>query len=387
MVEVGFTEDAVSRSYDVLGLIAIVVNLVVSIMLTFSDMKEEYGTLLTAIEHATVAFFALDYLLRLWTAPLLFPKKKKGAAVLAYIVSFAGIIDLLSFLPYYLPFFFPAGAVAFRMFRVLRIFRLFRINAYYDSLNVITAVIVSKRQQLLSSMFIIIILMTASSLCMYSLENAAQPDVFDNAFSGIWWSASTLLTVGYGDIYPITTAGKLFGIFITFLGCGMVAVPTGIISAGFVEQYQELRRTSENGGIDNLHFIKIKLGSDDSWTDREIKDAGLPKGLLIAAIIRNDDTVVPRGDVKMQAGDVVVITDGGIKSDWDVELKELVIMERHPWNNMQIKDLDISRRTFIVSIKRGANSLLPKGELRLEEGDRVVLYTKRRMNEAISFKI
>lgn len=83
-------------------------------------------------------------------------------------------MDLLSFLPYYMPFFFPSGAVAFRMFRVVRIFRLFRINAYYDSLNVITQVLTSKAQQLLSSVFIILVLMTTSSLCMYSLERSPR---------------------------------------------------------------------------------------------------------------------------------------------------------------------------------------------------------------------
>ena len=78
---------------------------------------------------------------------------------MSYIFSFNGIVDILSFLPYYLPIFFPSGAVAFRMFRVMRIFRLFRINAYYDSLNVITEVIAGKRQQLMSSVFIILVLM------------------------------------------------------------------------------------------------------------------------------------------------------------------------------------------------------------------------------------
>ena len=167
---------------------------------------------------------------------------KEWRAVCKYVFSFSGIVDLLSFLPYYLPVFFPSGAVAFRMFRVVRIFRLFRINAYYDSLNVITQVLASKAQQLLSSVFIILVLMIASSLCMYSLEHDAQPEVFSNAFSGIWWSVSTLLTVGYGDIYPITTMGKIFSIFITFLGVGMVAIPTGIISAGFVDQYSRIKR-------------------------------------------------------------------------------------------------------------------------------------------------
>ena len=101
------------------------------------------------------------------------------------------------------------------MLRIIRIFRLFRINSYYDSLNVIGEVIAGKKQQLMSSVFIILMLMLGSSLCMYSLEHEAQPEVFQNAFSGIWWAASTLLTVGYGDIYPVTTLGKMFGIFIT----------------------------------------------------------------------------------------------------------------------------------------------------------------------------
>ena len=92
---------------------------------------------------------------------------KEWRAVCKYVFSFSVIVDLLSFLPYYLPVFFPSGAVAFRMFRVVRIFRLFRINAYYDSLNVITQVLASKAQQLLSSVFIILVLMIASSLCTH----------------------------------------------------------------------------------------------------------------------------------------------------------------------------------------------------------------------------
>lgn len=133
---------------------------------------------------------------------------------------------------------------------------MFRINSYYDSLTVIKDVIYGKRQQLISSVFIILVLMIGSSLCMYSLEHEAQPEVFENAFSGIWWAASTLLTVGYGDIYPITAIGKMFGIFITFLGVGMVAIPTGIISAGFVEQYSTIKKKTEYGYESDMHFIK-----------------------------------------------------------------------------------------------------------------------------------
>ena len=166
-----------------------------------------------------------------------------------------------------MPMFFPAGAAVFKMFRVARILRLFRINAYYDSLNVITEVLMRKRQQLMSSIFIILVMMLASSLCMYSIENPEQPEVFSNAFSGIWWSVSTLLTVGYGDIYPVTTAGKVMGIIIAFLGVGIVAIPTGIISAGFVEQYSRLQSIG-NGEEQDVHFIKIELKEHDKWAGK-----------------------------------------------------------------------------------------------------------------------
>ena len=116
-------------------------------------------------------------MLRLWTVPFVYPSYSGAQALKKYVFSFSGIVDLLSFLPYYLPVFFPAGATVFRMFRVVRIFRLFQINAYYDSLNVITEVISSKKQQLFSSVFTILVLMLASSLCMYSQERISNASV------------------------------------------------------------------------------------------------------------------------------------------------------------------------------------------------------------------
>ena len=202
IIDIGTADDLISRAYDIFYTLVILVNLMVTIAYTFDEAEAACGPLLLRIEAATVAFFAVDCALRIWTAKYHHPNLKEWKAVCRYIFSFSGIVDLLSFLPYYMPFFFPSGAVAFRMFRVVRIFRLFRINAYYDSLNVITQVLTSKAQQLLSSVFIILVPMTASSLCMYSLEHDAQPQVFSNAFSGIWWAVSTLLTVGYGDITP-----------------------------------------------------------------------------------------------------------------------------------------------------------------------------------------
>ena len=376
LIEIGCNYDVACWGYDVLNTFTIILNLTVSILYTFDNWALKYGSLLLTIERLTVAFFAVDFLMRVITAKCLYPNESELGAVRKYLLSFSGIVDMLSFIPYYLPVFFPSGAVAFRMLRIIRIFRLFRINAYYDSLNVITEVIVSKKQQLMSSVFIILILMISSSLCMYSLENKAQPEVFTNAFSGIWWAASTLLTVGYGDIYPVTTMGKIFGIFIAFLGVGMVAIPTGIISAGFVDQYSRIKRMSEYGKEEDIHFIRIPLTSQDGWCGRKIRDLHLPKHIIIAVVQRNKNVLIPNGNLELKAGDVLVIGAESVPDSERITLKKVTLEKRHLWTGHRICDLDISRHSVIVLVKRHGKALIPYGTMLLQEGDTVILYTQ-----------
>ena len=382
IIEIAAPGDHISRIYDFAGLFAIVLNLAVSMLLTFDSISNVYGSLLMDLEAITVAFFALDYVLRVWTSHFLRPDHSAPKALWKYVTSFSGLVDILSFLPYYLPIFFPSGVVAFRMLRVLRIFRLFRINAYYDSLNVITAVITSKRPQLISSVYIIVVLMLASSLCMYSLEHTAQPDVFANAFSGVWWSVSTLLTVGYGDIYPVTTAGKIMGIFLTTLGVGMVAIPTGIISAGFVEQHSRLKRMSEQGNEHDIHFIKIRMRQRDKWVGKTISEIDPPYGMIVAAIQRNHEVIVPRGNVMLMDNDIIVLGAAPSDDHSRIDLKEIVLRKHHEWNGQLIKDLDISRQTIIVMIRRDEKLIIPKGDQMLQEGDTIVLYSQKHLPDA-----
>lgn len=390
ILEVGNDLDHVSRAYDFISAFAIVLNLTVSIMYTFDTLEGRFGSTLLRIERITVVFFALDYILRLLTARILYEDEKDMTELRAlrrYVFSFMGIIDLLSFLPYYLPFFFPSGTVAFRMIRIVRIFRLFRINAYSDSLHVIGEVIYGKRSQLVSSVVIILILMLGSSLCMYSLEHEAQPDVFQNAFSGIWWAASTLLTVGYGDIYPVTVLGKVFGIFITFLGVGMVAIPTGIISAGFVDQYSRLKRRNEYGYEADMHFIKIEIGPNDNWLGKRISELKFPSGMIVAIVKRDNDILIPRGDLVLEEADVLVLGAEPYDDDEHINLKEVVLKKHNPWAGLRIRDLDISRQSIIVLIKRRNKSLIPNGNMKLEAGDRVFIYTKLHLSDANSIDI
>ena len=384
MVSVGVVDEPLNRMYDIISITALALNLTGTFLSTYQSFQVKHAGMLDFVDQITVLFFALDYVLRILTARCLYPKAGSGGrAISKYVFSVAGIIDVLSFLPSFIPFFFPMGVVVFKLFRVARILRLFRINAYYDSLNVITEVLVSKKNQLMSSVFIILILMFGASLCMYSVEHNYQPDVFSNAFSGLWWAASTLLTIGYGDIYPITTVGKFLSIIIAFLGVGMVAIPTGIISAGFVEQYARLKKLGDYNVEEDILFIEIKLKKKDSWVGQSIKDLRLPFGMIIAAVLRGQKTIIPKGSVVFRPGDKIIIGAESMQENTPINLKDVVLNKNHRWVGKKIRDLDISRQTFIVMVKRKKRILIPNGSLALCEGDEVILFSKNQKLEVI----
>ena len=245
IIQVGSRSDIPSRVYDLALVTAVLVNIFIALFETFPE-SAPYLTTMRAAEGVTVAFFTIDYILRIWTASYLYRGVSVSRARIKFIFSWAGMVDFLSCVPYYLPFFFAKSAVVLRMFRIIRILRIFRIQHYADPLKAIATVLKKKRGQLLSSRFIVLILMITASLLMYGLEHEAQPEVFSNAFSGFWWAANTLLTVGYGDMVPVTLAGKVCGVILTFLGVGMVAIPTGILSAGFVAQTEQKKEKPED---------------------------------------------------------------------------------------------------------------------------------------------
>ena len=272
--------------------------------MTFLQTFDELALLFPAfqvIEVITILIFCVEYILRIWTADYLYPDKSEFRSRLRFLISFDGIIDLLTILP----FFFLSGMVIFRMLRVARIFHLFRLNARYDSFNVITTVLYEKRNQIISSVFIVLILMLASSLCMYSVEHDSQPEVFRNAFSGIWWSMSTLLTVGYGDIYPITTLGRIMAICIAYLGVGAVAIPTGIISAGFVEQYQRKSSLSNIKEAD-IHEI-AEIFVDKRFAGKSVEEMEEAEQVTIFLILREDLSILPQKDTILKLNDIIVI--------------------------------------------------------------------------------
>lgn len=372
IISIGDKSNLISKVFDYFIVVVIAINLTITLLDTF-DSFNDCSAVFDIIELITIIIFTIEYILRLWTADYLYPRLSKPLAILRFIFSFYGLIDLLTFFPYYLPVFFPSGIVAFRIFRVIRIFRLFRINAQYDAFNVIINVIKEKKNQLLSSVALISIFLVASSLVMYDIEHAAQPGVFQNAFSAMWWAVSALLTVGYGDIYPVTTIGQIMAIVIAFLGVGMVAIPTGIISAGFVEQYTKIK--TYRGSEHELQFVVSEVTENHPWNNHSIRDITFPPQLILVMIMRRGEVIIPNGDTVLYEYDKLVIAAKNYRDEIDISLKEIIIDKENEWAGKRVKELDIPRNDLLLMIRRRNSTIVPNGSTFIREGDGIVMFT------------
>lgn len=241
IIQASTEHDLTSKIFDICLIVLVLINVCLVIADTF-NLPDKVRTVSYYIEVISVIIFTIEYFLRIWTADLLYPKNNWFVAKIKYIFSFLAIIDLLAILPFYLPFLITIDLRVLRMLRIIRLFRVFKINRYTNALSSIVKVFKNKQNELLSSIFVVLLLMIVASVLMYSVENKAQPEVFRNAFDALWWALATLTTVGYGDIYPITVLGRILSAVIAILGIGLVAVPTGIISAGFMENIEEAKK-------------------------------------------------------------------------------------------------------------------------------------------------
>ena len=129
--------------------------------------------------------------------------------------------------------------------RLIRLFRLFKLGRYSAAIKLFGRVLKAKREELFITAFAIFIILTISSSLLYYVEHKAQPEVFSSIPAAMWWGVATLTTVGYGDIYPITTLGKFLGAIISLLGIGLFAMPAGILSAGFIEEIRKTKETAK----------------------------------------------------------------------------------------------------------------------------------------------
>jgi voltage-gated potassium channel len=205
---------------------------------TLEGVPEDVGWLLRLIEAVTVAVMVVEYALRLWVAPEreAIGTARPWRARLQYAISFVGVVDLLAALPALVALAVPIPVDTLRLLRLLRILKLAR---YTPALALFAAVIRNESRPLLATFLVVAVLIVLESALMYVLERDAQPKVFASIPHTMWWAIVTIATVGYGDMYPVTPAGKMFGGAVMVIGIALFAVPAGILATGFASEIRK----------------------------------------------------------------------------------------------------------------------------------------------------
>ena len=205
----------------------IIISLITFSLETLPNLSVMQQLYLQRIEMVIVILFTLEYILRIYVAHKRF----------SYIFSFYGLIDLMAVLPFYLASGLDLRTV--RLFRLLRLLRIFKLFKYSKALSRFKRAFTLVKEEMLLFGFVAVIMLYLSAVGIYYFENAAQPEQFQYVFHSLWWALTTLTTVGYGDMYPITVGGRIFTFFVLMVGLGIVAVPTGLIATALSQTRTE----------------------------------------------------------------------------------------------------------------------------------------------------
>jgi|TARA_B110001454_G_scaffold48307_1_gene47624 voltage-gated potassium channel len=230
--EIIFEADTVTgKLFDVILLAAILLSIIGVMLESVDEIDKKYHELIMAFEWGFTILFTIEYFFRIYAVNRPFK----------YIFSFMGIVDLLAIIPTYLIFIFPAvhWMSVIRAIRLIRIFRIFKLSRYLRGAHTMQIALRSSRPKIIVFLLSVMLLVIILGTLMYIIENSARTNGFENIPNSIYWSIITLTTVGYGNIVPMTILGKIVASFIMILGYGIIAVPTGIVTAEFSRKRKE----------------------------------------------------------------------------------------------------------------------------------------------------
>lgn len=215
------------RTFDLVMQSLILFSIITFTIETLPDLEADTRKFLHATEVVIVIIFTIEYLLRLYVSD-----RKLG-----YVLSFYGVIDLLAILPFYL-----ASGIDLRSLRVFRMFRLFRLLKllrFGTAMRRFARAFIIAKEEIILFSVVTVMLLYLSAVGIYYFEHMAQPEAFRSVIHSLWWAVTTLTTVGYGDVYPITAGGKIFTFIILMIGLGIVAIPAGLLASALSKARME----------------------------------------------------------------------------------------------------------------------------------------------------
>ncbi len=226
-----------SRVINIFIATLIILTVVAVVLETDQLLFDQYHIIFTQIEVFAITIFTIEYLLRVWSSTALEKYKHPVKGRFKYMFSRGSLLDAMAILPFYLPLLIGLDLRFVMSLRMLRFLRLLKLSRYMHASHILAGVISKRKEELILSLSLTLFLILMASSLMFFIENAAQPDAFASIPHTMWWAVSTLTTVGYGDIIPITPFGKILGGIISLLGVGLIALPTGILVSGFSNEF------------------------------------------------------------------------------------------------------------------------------------------------------
>lgn len=241
ILEEGTAGDVVSIAVDRALIMLIVVNVTAVVLETVPEIGTAHAGTFLLIEYVSVAFFTIEYGLRLWVADWHVSQRGRGhwQARIRYALRPAAIIDLLAILPFYIGFFFAVGDL--RYLRLFRLIRFLKLARYSPALASLGRALASETRALIATAVIMFALTLTAAAAIFAVEHDVQPEKFGSIPASMWWAITTLTTVGYGDVSPVTPLGKVLASGVALCGVALVAMPAGIMAAAFTDSMQRKR--------------------------------------------------------------------------------------------------------------------------------------------------
>ena len=383
ILEQGSIGDRASLTVDRLLIALIIVNLLCVVLQSLPELASRYGAWFNAVELVSLVVFTLEYALRIWVAVEHKPYREPSAARARwrYMRSAAGIVDLLAVLPFWFAFVLPAEL---RSILAIRVIRFLKIARYSPAMRSLLEVIYRERRALFGCIVILVGATIIAASLMHLVEARAQPDKFGTIPDAMWWAIVTLGTIGYGDVVPVTAAGKLIAGATIFVGLIMVALPVGIIANGFSEEVHRRDFVVTWGMVARVPLFAELDAGEISDIMRLLRAQQVGPGGLIAR--RGDPAhsmyFVADGEVEIELphervrlgvghffGEIAVLRRARRSANVvAVSRTSLLVLEAHDFHALMDRDPRLSKRIHeVVRSRLGREVVSPQGDIITEE--------------------